>query len=372
MATPEVLDFVKLLAPLPGEKPAGTDLRVDPSPVSDFYVIRDARKAASDAERRLDQGDDAVTVDWRPVMERGAKALAEKSKDLEITAYLIESLVRLRGFAGLRDGFRLARELLERFWDGLYPASEDGDVETRFSHVLWLSGIDKPGTLIVPVRKIPLCQSSSLGNLSLAHYLQAQSLEQIADAKVKQMRIDGGSRTLEQVRSAVAETPPQFFADLLDDLDQAAQEFHGFGETLSKKSGYDVPSSDLKGVIEAYRDAIQALARDKILQARAAAAPQPAPTPDGAAPAPGPAAAAAKPVDPLVIKDRADAMDRLLKVATYFRTHEPQSIIPYALEQIVNWGKMSLPELLSELIPEEGPRKNLFKQVGIKAPETKK
>jgi hypothetical protein len=33
---------------------------------------------------------------------------------------------------------------------------------------------------------------------------------------------------------------------------------------------------------------------------------------------------------------------------------------------------MSLPELLSELIPEEAPRKNVFKQVGIKLPETKK
>ena len=60
------------------------------------------------------------------------------------------------------------------------------------------------------------------------------------------------------------------------------------------------------------------------------------------------------------------------KIADYFREHEPQSIIPYALEQVANWGKMSLPELLSELIPEEGPRKNVFKQVGIKPPETKK
>jgi type VI secretion system protein ImpA len=72
-----------------------------------------------------------------------------------------------------------------------------------------------------------------------------------------------------------------------------------------------------------------------------------------------------------VIKDRYDAMDRLLKIAGYFRTAEPQSIIPYALEQIVTWGKMSLPELLAELIPEEGPRKNVFKQVGIKPPEKK-
>src|SRR5262245_32905566 len=54
MARPEVLDFTKLLGPIPGDNPAGSDLRADPSGVSDFYVIRDARKAASEAERKQD------------------------------------------------------------------------------------------------------------------------------------------------------------------------------------------------------------------------------------------------------------------------------------------------------------------------------
>src|SRR5437016_10841870 len=102
MATPEVLDFPKLLAPIPGDKPAGPDLRADPSAVSDLRTTRTARDAATSAERQqIEKGDDTVTPDWRPVLERGTKALAEKSKDLDLTAWLIEALVRLRGFAGL-------------------------------------------------------------------------------------------------------------------------------------------------------------------------------------------------------------------------------------------------------------------------------
>src|SRR5437868_14294 len=109
MATPEVLDFAKLLAPIPGDHPSGTDLRADPSAVSDLRTTRTARDTASTAERQqIEKGDDAIAPDWRPVLERGSKALAEKTKDLDITAWLIEALVRLRGFAGLRDGFRLA------------------------------------------------------------------------------------------------------------------------------------------------------------------------------------------------------------------------------------------------------------------------
>jgi type VI secretion system protein ImpA len=363
MATPEVLDFTKLLAQIPGEKPTGVDLRADPSPVSDFYVIRDARKTASDAERKLDQGDDTVTPDWRPVFDRSTKVLAEKSKDLEIVAYLIEALVRLRGFAGLRDGLRLASELVERYWEGLYPSAEEGGIEERFSHVLWLSGIDKPGTLIAPVRKIPMADSANVGRISFAHYLQAQTLDQLGDSKMKQRRIEGGAITLEMIRTAIAETPPKFYVDLLDDLQRSSEQFTRFSAALSAKSGFDLPSSDLKEVIENYRDAVQLLAKDKIPDpqtAAAVAAAGTAPQGDGAATTPG------KPVDPSVIKDRNDAMDRLMKIAGYFKTTEPQSIIPYALEQIVNWGKMSLPDLIAELIPDEAQRKNFFKQVGIK------
>src|SRR5579875_1559941 len=152
MASPEVLDLAALLAPIPGEKPAGLDLRADSSPGSDYYAIRDARKAASDCERRIDKGDEAAEPpDWRPVLERATKAIVEKSKDLEIAAYLTEALVRLKGFAGIRDGYRLARGLVERFWDELYPAATDGEVTDRFSHILHLNGIEGPGTLIVPV-----------------------------------------------------------------------------------------------------------------------------------------------------------------------------------------------------------------------------
>ena len=53
--------------------------------------------------------------------------------------------------------------------------------------------------------------------------------------------------------------------------------------------------------------------------------------------------AAPQVVNPAVIKDRNDAFERLKKIADYFREHEPQSIIPYALEQVAIWGRMSCP-----------------------------
>jgi type VI secretion system protein ImpA len=52
-------------------------------------------------------------------------------------------------------------------------------------------------------------------------------------------------------------------------------------------------------------------------------------------------------------------------VADFFKRTEPHSPISYALEQAVRWGRMPLPELLQELIPEDAVRGQLFKLVGI-------
>jgi type VI secretion system protein ImpA len=69
-----------------------------------------------------------------------------------------------------------------------------------------------------------------------------------------------------------------------------------------------------------------------------------------------------------VIATREDAFRCLLKVAAFFRQTEPHTVLSYSLEQAVRWGRMPLPELLTELIPDDSARLNLFKQVGITPP----
>src|SRR5262245_55651179 len=41
MASPDVLDFAKLTAPTPGDKPTGADLRAEAAPGSTYYAIKD-------------------------------------------------------------------------------------------------------------------------------------------------------------------------------------------------------------------------------------------------------------------------------------------------------------------------------------------
>ena len=366
MPSPDVLDIAKLLAPISKEKPTGEDLRGDSSPNSLYYLIKDARNAARSAERQLVLGDEeaAKPPDWRPVLEQGKKALAEKAKDLEIAAYVIEALVRVQGFAGLRDGFRLARGLVDQFWDGLYPMPDEEGLATRVAPLTALNGEDTDGTLIVPLAKVPITETSSGGRLAYAHYHEASNLNKIADLKLREKKLAGGAVSLEMFQKAVAETPSKFFSNLVEDLKQCSEEFARLCDALGKRCGASAPpSSNIRTALTTNLDLIKDVARHKLVEP---APPPPGDKQGGGKGTDGPPAGGAAGDG---LRTREDAFRDLMKVAEFFRRTEPHSVVSYALEQVVRWGRLSLPELLVELIPDEGPRKSVFKQVGIKPPE---
>src|SRR5262249_26244326 len=72
------------------------------------------------------------------VIALATEALATKTKDLQISAWLSEALVKQHGFTGLRDGLRLTRGLLEQFWDNFYPEIDEEDLEARTNVLDWM------------------------------------------------------------------------------------------------------------------------------------------------------------------------------------------------------------------------------------------
>jgi type VI secretion system protein ImpA len=362
MASPPVLDFAKLLAPIAGETTTGVNLRADLSAGSVYYALKDARTAARAAERQvvLDGEEPAARADWRPVLRQGMAALADQTKDLEITAYLIEALVRLHGFAGLRDGFRLARELVEQFWDGLHPLLDEDGLETRLAALTGLNGADAEGTLMNPIARIPLTEGGSVGPYAYCDYQQAGAVGQLADAEARAKRLQQGAVSLEMFEKAVAETPASFFANLVADLTECCDEFAKLCAVLDDRCGRQAPpASAIRSALTACLDAVTTMARDKLADAAAEESSPPESAPASAAGVNGQAAATG------AIQTREDAFRTLVQLAAFFRRNEPHTPISYALDQAVRWGKMPLPELLAELIPDDAARYLLFTRVGI-------
>jgi type VI secretion system protein ImpA len=128
-----------LLNPIPGENPSGEDLRYTPI----YDQIKEARREEEESE----QGEwkfEIKKADYPLVVKLAAEAIATKSKDLQLAAWLTDALLRTEGFGGLKQGLELLRGLVGTFWETLYPQLEDGDAE--FFPFRWLPST-KPDTV---------------------------------------------------------------------------------------------------------------------------------------------------------------------------------------------------------------------------------
>lgn len=370
MASDEVLDFAQLTTPIPGDNPAGVDLREDLSHDSIYRRIKTARSDARQKERSavFEEADaEAEAANWGPILELAPKAIAEHSKDLEIVAFLTEALVRRHGYAGLRDGFRLAVELIEQFWDHLYPLPDEEGMITRVAPLAGLNGEESDGLLVGPITKVPVTQGGTVGPYAVVNHRWAVRLEGISDpeARVRQAE-QPGAVTLEMFSVAVRETSDEFFQNLWEDMTQCSGEFEKLCELLEQKcgkdeSGYSLapPSSNIRRTLDECRQTLQGIAEHVL-------------GPDEEDEADDESTALQTTVDggvPTQVHTREEAFRALQRAADFFRRTEPHSPVSYALEQAVRWGKMPLPDLLSELIPEESVREQLFKLVGIRPPQ---
>ena len=264
MPSADVLDFEKLLASIPGEKPVGDDLRVNAGPTSLYYQVKDGRNAARAAERRIEGGQDETPPDWKPVVTSACKALGETTKDLELTAYLIEALCRAQGFAGLRDGFKLARGLAENFWDGIYPLPDEDGLATTLAPLAGLNGEDAEGTLIAPINRTTIAESASHGKISTSVYLQAVAVAKIVDPEARERRIADGSPSMEMVQKAVDENSAPFYRTLHEDITLLLEEYAKLNAVLDEKAGrLSPPSSAVRGAMEGVLAAINDVARGK-------------------------------------------------------------------------------------------------------------
>jgi type VI secretion system protein ImpA len=82
----------------------------------------------------------------------------------------------------------------------------------------------------------------------------------------------------------------------------------------------------------------------------------------------GAEAAGAAPGRAGAVATREDALRALTEIAAYFRRSEPHSPLSYTLDEAVRRGRLTWPELLNEIVQEEGPRHAILTSLGIRPP----
>jgi type VI secretion system protein ImpA len=321
----------ELLKPIPGANPGGVDLRYDPL----YDKIKEARREDDDAP----QGEWATArkvADWPNVIKLSKEALATKSKDLQLAAWLTEALLRREGFAGLNSGLDLLVGLVGEQWDHIFPEIDDGDTEMRASSLGWLGS-----KMDLPVQMTALDRSG----FTFVQHRDARTIpteaaagESNQSASVRQSAIEAGKPTPEQIEAAFTATPKAWLKSLVADIDGSLSTLQKLDALSEEKFGDAAPSySRLRDAIaEVQRTAAQQLKRkleldpDPVELTAVDAAPG---TSTGSAPAGG-GALAPEPTS------RDDATARIVSAARYLRRNDPFNPAAYLLLRGLRWGEL--------------------------------
>ncbi len=373
MRSPDVNYFEPLLAPIAPDAPTGSDPRMDPAIDSPYRTLKTARSDARNEEAAAvwsESGSRAggPPAQWQVVLTTGKTLLSTVAKDSEVAAWVLEALVRHHGFAGLRDGLRLIRELVGQYWDGLHPApgedEEEDDIDSRIIALASLNGFEREGALIDSIRAVPLVEGDHDVLMGLAAFHHAAALEVMDDPAERQNRIANGAAPLELFNAAAASASDASLLAELADLAEAASELGALDGLLNERCGaVRAPSTKYlqEAIAEATR-AILSLAGDRpAIRAWRGEESEAEPEAPGAPAAGGGGGAGSS--GP--IASREQAFQRISEVAEFFRRTEPHSVIAWQLDECVRWGRMSLPDLLRDLIPDATVRDELYRRVGI-------
>jgi type VI secretion system protein ImpA len=282
---PTALVIEDLLDPIPTEPPCGIDLRW----TAEWDRIKEARRSDDGLDAGKWAKKERKIANWRLVEEVAASILRTQSKDLQVAMWLTEANLKQYGFAGVADGFRLVRELIDRYWDqGLFPTIEDGP-EDRAGPLAWLN--DK---LVDSIATLPITRRLDQDNYNLLDLQDARKVGSEAKFKSVDGEIDepkkreydtaiaNGRISMEMFQRAVKETDLAAFESLQSDFDRVYQEFKALEKAIDVKFGDAAPNlSACRTILGELQNEIEGLVEKKRKDQPAAPAPDQAGVADG-------------------------------------------------------------------------------------------
>ncbi len=332
------------LTPIPGPNPSGENLKYNPV----YDKIKEARRQDDDAPQGEWQRERKI-ADFALVLKLAGDALATKSKDLQLAAWITEALANREGFAGLHDGLKLIQGLIENFWDTLYPELEDGESELRAAPLDWI-GL----RLDEVVRRTALSKSGhgyfKYKESRVVGY-EEQANESQSRAEARAAAIAEGKMAPEDFDKDFDATSREFYVKAVADLDANLERLDELTPICEEKFGEFAPSfSKLRTALEEVRHTANSLLSKKsagMAAAEPAAEAEPeaepeaaqwsAPSSSYATPAPRPVARKVTSAEPV---DREDAVSRVVAVAAYLRREDPYSPAPFLLLRGLRWGEL--------------------------------
>lgn len=237
------MDLDAILTPIAGDNPSGDNLRYE----GEYDAIQEARRA----DDVLDQGDwqhEVKVADWNEAYSLAVDALTNKTKDLQISAWLLEALTHTRGFEGIAQGLEVINGLLEQFWETLYPEIDEGDLDYRVGPLEFVN--DK---IWFPIKEIPITDPGRTQGYSWNKWQESRNVgyesqtvneygDVIDDKKnARDEKIADGKLTAEDFDAAVNSCPRAYYESLEEQINRCIEAFTRLDEMVDEKFGREAP-----------------------------------------------------------------------------------------------------------------------------------
>ena len=368
ISSTDVVDIEALLAPIPGENPAGENLQY----AGLYDEVRKERRADEDFAQGEWRKSDTKSANWNQVVKLTTEAISTSTKDLQAAAWLTEALVKLHGFIGLRTGLKLMRGLHERFWDHVYPEADEDGFEGRANSLAWLST-----QIARSVKEVAITNAPGRSNCSYFQWIESQEFDvpENLDAlgaetqgrvnELKQRAATEGKTTSEDWRKAKQGTRRAFYEEIHATLNECWEELQALDREMDEKFGRETPGlGDLTKSLDEVRTQVEKLVKEKrILEPDEPGFEDQSEQTDNGEQGNGETSRFISSSG--AIKSRQDAFRRLAEVSEYFRRTEPHSPVSYLVERAVRWGRMPLEAWLEDVIKEVGVLDNLRETLGL-------
>ena len=153
----------RLLEAVGGEDPCGPNLEYDAS----FTELE--RIAKGRAEQQIGTTvTEAEEPNWKDVAEKGGTIL-ESTKDLRVAVHLAKALLKLRGFAGAKDGLSIIAGFVEKYWDRVHPQLDPDDDNDPTMRINVIAALSDSAAYLGWLRMAPIVEARGLGAFNLRH-----------------------------------------------------------------------------------------------------------------------------------------------------------------------------------------------------------
>jgi type VI secretion system protein ImpA len=330
-----------LLSPISGENPSGANLRYEKV----YDQIKEARTEDDDTLPTGAWVRSAKKADYNLVIKLAGEALANKSKDLQLAAWLTEAHVKKEGIGLIQPCFKLFQDLQEQFWDTLHPEIEDGDVGMRAMPIEWAA--NRVASIL---REAPITRDG----LNYFQYKESRTIGYEAEAEYNDAKrdqraqaINDGKVTGEDFDKSLNATPKSWYVQMEVSFQSSLETLEELQIYCEGKYGDDGPGfSKLRTSLEEVGQVVTGLLNEKRKTEPDAPAPdeeaeEPEPEPEMAAEAEAAPVAKAKPSKSMSAEpvDKDDAFARVQACAKFLQKDNPGSPVAYLLQAALRFGE---------------------------------